>query len=382
MNNFASGTRMTRGMEIVHANGISENADGTFSVPSQTGGGSVYRVESVRENWVCNCPDFEYRHITCKHVYAVQFSIALKQYILPQRAQVVSEDAITCKFCQSIRVIRYGSKSGKQQFRCKDCRRAFVEDSPFKKLKYDPELITITLDLYFKGISLRKISDHLSQMYGVEINFSTVYKWIDKYVSRMDDYVKTLAPKLSGHWHVDEMAIKVKGGGSIKTAEGQYKWLWNVLDKESRFQLASEISQTKNELDSMRVLKEALSMSKQVPQIITTDKMGSYPMGIDRAFIREQVKPIHHRVLGGAGQKDGNQLAERLHNTIRERNKVQRGWKKDGTPLKKGQMLYYNFVRPHMTLKGKTPAEVAGIGVEGENRWMELLRRATANGIT
>jgi hypothetical protein len=29
-----------------------------------------------------------------------------------------------------------------------------------------------------------------------------------------------------------------------------------------------------------------------------------------------------------------------------------------------------------MTLKGKTPAEVAGIGVEGHNKWKELIAKA------
>jgi hypothetical protein len=28
--------------------------------------------------------------------------------------------------------------------------------------------------------------------------------------------------------------------------------------------------------------------------------------------------------------------------------------------------IYYYFIRPHMGLKGKTPAEMAGIGVKGE----------------
>jgi len=46
-------------------------------------------------------------------------------------------------------------------------------------------------------------------------------------------------------------------------------------------------------------------------------------------------------------------------------------------PLRDGQMLYYNFIRPHMTLEGKTPAQKAGINVNlGQNKWMELLKQA------
>src|SRR6266852_2347450 len=97
-----SGTRMTRGMEICEKREIAENADGTFGVPSQTGNGNIYRVESVHELWTCSCPDFENRHIACKHIYAVQFKVALRQFVQPEEPQVVAPDAITCKFCQSI----------------------------------------------------------------------------------------------------------------------------------------------------------------------------------------------------------------------------------------------------------------------------------------
>ena len=217
-------------------------------------------------------------------------------------------------------------------------------------------------------------------MYGLGVNFSTIYKWIEKYISVMDAYVRTLTPKLSGDWHVDEMMVKVKGGIKLQGDKSQYKYLWNVLDKESRFQLASEISKTRNEVDGMTVFKKAREIAKAIPKQITSDKLAAYPMSIERAFIdvKQEERPEHNRVLSGAcTKKHGNQLAERLHNTIRERNKVQRGWKKDDTSLRNGQMLYYNYIRPHMTLQGKTPAQAAGITVaDGQNRWIELLGKA------
>jgi len=38
---------------------------------------------------------------------------------------------------------------------------------------------------------------------------------------------------------------------------------------------------------------------------------------------------------------------------------------------------YYNFIKPHNSLNGLTPAEVAGIGVANNpNKWIELIKRS------
>jgi putative transposase len=67
---------------------------------------------------------------------------------------------------------------------------------------------------------------------------------------------------------------------------------------------------------------------------------------------------------------------ERLNRTLRERVKVQRGWKSIKTPLAEGARIQYNFVKPHMALANQTPADAAGVSVEGKEKWMELLRKA------
>ncbi|MCS4538861.1 MAG: DDE-type integrase/transposase/recombinase [Thaumarchaeota archaeon] len=355
--------RITKGLELSQSSEILENVDGSFWVPSQTDSEKVYKVSLLHNEWVCECPDFQFRHITCKHTYAVKFCIAVRNLNNEPLPNVVSKDAIQCVRCGSIQVMKYGKLYGRQAFRCKDCGKKFREQTLIKKAKYDTEIITITLDLYFKGISLRKVSDHLKQFYGLDVPFQTVHRWLDTYVKMMNQYVATLTPQLTGKWHEDEMAIKVKG---------EMKWLWNVMDHGTRMQLASEISQTKNEVDSMKAFLRAKEIAKTIPKEIITDKMGATPMGIERAFIREG-KPKHTVAISGATTPHANEWAERLHNTIRERNKTQRGWKSDNTPLREGQRLYYNFIRGHQSLNGLTPAQMAGLDKE---TWMSLLQKA------
>jgi len=62
---------------------------------------------------------------------------------------------------------------------------------------------------------------------------------------------------------------------------------------------------------------------------------------------------------------------------MRERNKVMRGLKSEDTPIAKGFQIYYNFVKPHQSLNGQTPAEKAGIGINSEkNRWLALIKES------
>lgn len=56
-----------------------------------------------------------------------------------------------------------------------------------------------------------------------------------------------------------------------------------------------------------------------------------------------------------------------------------RSLKSVDSPILKGMQIYHNFVRPHMSLEGKTPAELAGIQVEGKNKWLTLIRNAEAS---
>jgi len=69
---------------------------------------------------------------------------------------------------------------------------------------------------------------------------------------------------------------------------------------------------------------------------------------------------------------------ERLNGEIRDREKVTRNLKKMDTPILTGYQLFHNYIRPHMALKGKTPAEVAGIEVKGKNKWLTLIQNASA----
>lgn len=97
-------------------------------------------------------------------------------------------------------------------------------------------------------------------------------------------------------------------------------------------------------------------------------------MNIYRDTLKQTIPTAEHVANCGIRKRHANNnRIERLNGTIRERVKVQRGWKTVETPPAEGQRIQYNFVKPHMALEGKTPAQVNGLQVKG---WEELLEQA------
>jgi len=70
---------------------------------------------------------------------------------------------------------------------------------------------------------------------------------------------------------------------------------------------------------------------------------------------------------------------ERMNGEIRDRERVMRTLEKSNNPILTGYLLFHNYIRPHMALKGNTPAEVAGIEVKGENKWLTIIQNASKN---
>jgi hypothetical protein len=107
-----------------------------------------------------------------------------------------------------------------------------------------------------------------------------------------------------------------------------------------------------------------------------SDAHKAYPVGIKLAFDKDV--PEHVKDCGIKKVHANNNRIERMNGTLRERVKVQRGWKSYETPIAEGQRVAYNFVKPHMALDGKTPAQVAGIEIEGKDKWLRLLEKSQA----
>jgi transposase-like protein len=111
------------------------------------------------------------------------------------------------------------------------------------------------------------------------------------------------------------------------------------------------------------------------PKYIVTDGLHTYRPAIKKEFTTNDHSTEHLWNVGLQHHPNNNHV-ERLHGTVREREKTMRGLKIENSPIIDGNRIYYNFIKPHESLNGKTPCEEAGITIEGDNKWLTLMKTA------
>ncbi len=391
---IAKNPRMQRGYELAQSMEIKQVHSDLWIVPSQNGNGE-YSVLAGYDGYSCTCPDYIYRHEKvgeCKHIWAMKYYLALKDKVQTDIAacgkSTYPTDVLLCRYCNSSNVAKSGTRGKrvvKQRYLCNDCKRRFVADTTFERMKNDPKIISLTLSMYFRNMTLRSIAQTLEDTYGLKVAHTTIFSWIKKYERLLSQYVSTLKVEgFSGKVNMDEMYIRLKG---------EMKYLFNAIDPETKYLLASVLAQRKSYKGAravMQATKKAVGHDKRVQTIkqITTDKLGSYERAWATEFCGDAMtkdkNPPKHIVANKANGVRINNPAERLHNTLRERERVYRGLKSDDTPIINMQTIHYNFVRKHRGLKMAdgsflTPAEMVGVDKDlGRDKWLGLIRKASS----
>jgi len=361
--------RRDRGLVIAKAEGqVRRVWDGLYFVRSQ-GGNGEYQVSQLGNGWTCSCPDYTHRNSRCKHIWAVEISIRIRHTVDGQR--VISEVSVSeCYFCHSQSLKRSGvrhNKSGAiQRFACLVCHRTFSINVGFEKMKHNPKAITTALQLYFSGESLRNTQKAL-RLLGVEVSHKTVLKWIRKYIGLMERYVAKITPEVGEKWRADEIFVKVKG---------DMKYLFAMMDDDTRFWIAQQISDSKFNADVKPLFVQAKEATGKVPLVLTTDGGRHFNQPFKREFGTSNRYSQHVKDIRLDGTVHNNKM-ERMNGEIRDREKVMRGVKRTDSPIFAGLQIYHNFVRPHEGLNGQTPAERAGIQVQGADKWLTLIQNAS-----
>ena len=284
---------------------------------------------------------------------------------LGTKRNVITKTQLTlvkCKHCgQSAHVVAYGTYRGMQRYWCKKCRRKFADNDALPGMRTPTGQISSALSMFYEGMSLSGIKRHLRQTHNSYPSDSTIYGWIVRFTKKAVTASRDYRARTGGMWVADETVLKI-GGENV--------WLWDIIDNDTRFLLASHFSTGRTTRDAETLMLRAARHATELPETIITDKLAAYLDGIERAFGAD----TEHIQSKGFRIQPNTNLIERMHGTIKGRTKVMRGMQNRETAklIVEGWLVHYNFFRPHEALGGRTPAQAAGISFPFRN-WAEVV---------
>ena len=200
---------------------------------------------------------------------------------------------MTCPTCGSHDISKNGTtRRGKQNHKCRDCNRQFVEDPQWKpKDKNEQSLVDLLL--------LEKIP-----LAGIARTTGVSESWLQNYVNACYEWVPKVAevvPKAKG-----KLTVQMDELWSFVDDKGNKQWVWLAIDADTREVIGCHIGD--------RSRASAWSLWQSIPAVyrqcatVYTDYWEAY----------ETVIPAkRHRAVG----KDSGltSYVERFNNTLRQR---------------------------------------------------------------
>ena len=127
---------------------------------------------------------------------------------------------IICEKCKGRNIKKDGVRKTKnrgyvQRYKCKDCSYRFSMDDGFWKMKNNEKKITACINMYYAGMSLRKIQEHLQMFAPKNCHYSTIYRWIVKYSKMISKFTDKLQIRSGQELMSDEMEYRRLGGTEL-----------------------------------------------------------------------------------------------------------------------------------------------------------------------
>jgi len=215
-----------------------------------------------------------------------------------------------------------------------------------------------------------------------QVKARTGWSTIDE-IKIQGDQRSRLCTAFSGN-NTYNFTITFNSQGGIRTFEVRspsQAWA-NCRDDQTRFWIAQEVADTKFTADIRPLFNMGKKVAGKQPRTLITDGAPNFHEAYEQEFwtAKKGNRTEHIREITLDGVRHNNKM-ERMNGEIRDRERVMRTLEKSDSPILAGYQLFHNYIRPHTALKGKTPAEVAGIHIEGANKWTTIIQNARMNGV-
>ena len=251
------------------------------------------------------------------------------------------------------------------------------------KIYNSPDVLGLILTFYVSfAISARKTALILRSVFCLKLSYQTVLNYAEAAAFYSHNFNLNYKGEVDDTQAGDETYIKVLG-------ENNYTFFF--ISTKNRKITAYHLDETRDTLPAIIAMKEALRTADPHQQItLVTDGNPSYPAGIH--FINAQSinnLDIQHRKVIGLQNLDEEseefrpfkQLIERLIRTYKHHVKPSHGFNtiNGAIALTTLFVTHYNFLRPHSSLKYKTPVHLPALEsidtIQG--KWAKILSLAS-----
>ncbi|WP_445242493.1 IS1 family transposase [Microcoleus vaginatus] len=200
---------------------------------------------------------------------------------------------LSCPTCGSDDIMKNGTtRRGKQNHKCRDCGRQFVEDPQWKPK--DKDIIALVNLLLLEKIPLAGI------VKTVGVSASWLQNYVNKYYQAVEQQAEVV-PKAKG-----KLTVQMDELWSFVDHKGNKQWVWIALDAQTREIIGCNIGERSRA--SARQLWDSLpGVYKQCAKVYT-DMWEAY----------EKVVPSKRHFAVGKETGLTNYI-ERLNNTLRQR---------------------------------------------------------------
>lgn len=294
-----------------------------------------------------------------------------------------------CPICKSENVIKWTKRKTQnrgliQRYKCKDCNKYFTIDDGFFRMRNNPKKITCAIDLFYRGVSTRKVQEHFKAFYPHNSDHTSILRWIIKYSKQISNFTNKLKLNVGAEVQIDEVEYHRRKSHKQKLGAEKNFFIDSICPK-TKFMIASNYVKSRSMEEIKSVIKDIKTKTDVQVKVITSDGWLAYPDAIKKVYgfsNKTHSVNVAHNIVTASKGEGFNHPIERLHNNLRARTKTMRGFHgsvESANAILKGFEVYYNFITKHQTIN-KCPYELAtDLKLNGENKWLELINLSCKN---
>jgi transposase-like protein len=272
-------------------------------------------------------------------------------------------ESLNCKLCGSSNIIRFGCYRGIQRWLCKDCRHKFADNDALPGMRMPSNRVASAIGMYYEGRSLNVIPGLVFQQTNSYVTKASVHKWITRFSEIAVSEAKKTRVVVGDSWIANESVIRIGG---------QNYWLIDIIDSETRFLLATQISSGRSSGDIKTIMEIARAKASKSPRQVITDGWRGYLNGVELAYGAD----VKHIQSISGDKANFSLLDEYWYNTFKDRTKIMSRLrnKEHAQIILDGWLVHYNYFRLQDALHSRTPGDLAKADFKYHS-WTDLVVR-------